>query len=55
MVEEISDEYPNLVDFLGFTEGEGMGMDIENEGEAVFEEHLDMDGINDKLKKGQIF
>lgn len=30
-------------------------MDIENEGESLFEEHLDLDTINEKLKKGQIF
>lgn len=26
-------------------------MDIENEGESLFEEHLDLDTINEKLKK----
>lgn len=51
-VEQISDRYPNLVDFLGFTEdGDVLGdMEIENTGDLTYEEHFSPDEINEKLK-----
>ncbi|KRX06611.1 Nucleic acid-binding, OB-fold [Pseudocohnilembus persalinus] len=54
-VEEVQDQYPNLVDFLGFTQ-EGFDMEIEGQEENnIFEPHLPIEKINEEVRKGNLF
>ncbi|EGR33437.1 rnb family protein, putative [Ichthyophthirius multifiliis] len=49
-------EFPNLMDFMGLIENQNQEMDLEDQqGECLFEEHLNQSELIERVKSGDLF